>query len=336
MVQIRTKWHHIMELIDKNEVYLTAPYGSKAKHAQNYDIRKFDTLKSFLKDMDGLPRFVVSRELMELAGKPTYTESLLDMKQAGVLNMPFAAQTVEFEWQDSHQIVMLRDLRQRQQQAYSWEMTSDFDVENLVTEMGWDFYAVRMSVEKDEQGEYFVMSPSVCYLQINHADNASEEDKAKWKHKKRERAWIRMNANPHGLFTDNPKIDELVQATWQKDGGTAFYAACATYLLINTAGVEKEVIETEKINRQRRSSGKVLIPQHTYLRIGRVYRSASSEESDEYIPRKSPRPHWRRGHLRNVRYGEGRQLIKQQFIHAKLVAFHGNAAPSTPDYRVSK
>jgi hypothetical protein len=336
MVQIRTKWHHVMDLIDKDEVYLTAPSGGKAKHVENYGIKKLDTLKAFLKDISDLPRFVVSRELMELAGKPTYTESMLDMKQAGVLNMPFAAQTVEFEWKNSHQIVMLRDLRQHSKNVYTWEIEAAVDTEKLATEMGWDFYAVRMSVEKDKDGEYFVVSPSVCYLQINHADEAPEDTKAKWKRKKGERAWIRMNANPHDLFAGDSELAKLTEATWQKDSGTAFYAACATYLLINTAGVAKEVIETEKINRQRRNSGKTLIPTHTYLRIGRVYRSASSDETDEYIPRKSPRPHWRRGHLRNVRYGEGRQLIKQQFIHAKLVAFHGDAKPTTPDYRVSK
>ncbi len=106
--------------------------------------------------------------------------------------------------------------------------------------------------------------------------------------------------------------------------------------MMSTAGVKKEVIEApEKLNKKRAESNKPPIPRHTYIRIGHVYRSDKGNETDEYIPRKSPRPHWRRGHLKMVHYGPGRASVRQKYIQPKLVAYHGpQPEPEAPEYTV--
>lgn len=342
MTIIRTKWHHILPLIEKDEVYLTAPKGGKSKHYSEYGL-KIPVLKRFLSDLENLPHFVVDKELLMLATKGEFTESMLDMKQAGVLRLPFSAMVVEFKFDGSestrshHSIVMLRDLHATSDR-YHWENAED--LRHLQDKEKYDFYGIRMSVEADKDGEYFVLSPCVIHQQINDVNDVPPAERLTAvitdKKSMKDRSWIKMYPSSLALMPDSPKNEELISAVWKKDGGTCFYAASAAYLLMNTEGVAKEVIDTERINKQRKKNGKTIIPEYTYLHIGRVYRSDKSEQSDEYIARRSPRPHWRRGHIRRVRYGAGRALLKQHFFPAKLVAYHGDHTPKSPDYIVTK
>lgn len=322
---IRTRWHYVMPLVDADEVYLTAPSDGRALHWSEYNCEP-KKLKALLRQTGDLPRFVIDRELLELAQKMEYSKSLLDMKKAGVLRLPFPALTVEFEHETgAHEIVLLRDAHH--EGVFPWEEGADKNEHLPLLEQAGDpdidYYGIRLSIEKDEGGHYLTVSPSVVMSGVSEGENGEP--------------WVKITGFGSEIAPSNPKTEALINKTYRKDAGNVFYAACAAYLLMATAGVSKEVIETKKINRTRLSNGKPAIPKHTYIRIGHVYRSESSSTSDKYEARRSPRPHWRRGFNRRTYYGVGRKQMKWTYFPPMLVAYHGDVAKAKqPSYVVSK
>lgn len=313
MQTIRTKWHRILPLIDADEVYLTAADAGSAPPWSKLAPDKAG-FRSLIQAAGELPHFVIDRELIELATDTEYQKSLYDMKRGGVLKMPYPSMVVEFPGRTAGQqvITILND--GPPPPGYPSPESHD----QFLTK---DFYGMRMSVDRDDGGEYLVVGPSVLYIEIEQRD---------------EEPWIGMAALPNGLFPKSNDLNQHVSKTYHRDVGGVLFAATAAYLLMRTAGVEREVVETDKINRKRVTAGKPPVPRHTYVKIGRVYRSAASERSDEYVPRRSPRPHWRRGHLRTVHHGPGRSQTKEVFIYPKLVAYHADAEAPRPDYVVKR
>lgn len=308
MQPIRTKWHRLNPLIDAESVYLTAPKGGLSQPFTGHR----EELKEFLGQLGKLPKFVVAPELVDIANDADFRRSLLDMKRAGVMRLPFPAMVVEYPREGGHMIIVLRDLKAGG--TNSWEDPS-------FVGGGQDLYGLAFRIHQDKKGEYLVVPGSASHMSIE--DRGGEP-------------WIRFAAGTAFLPITDPAHSYLVQNTYLKDSADVFWAACAAYLLMSTRGVEKEVIDTTRINKKRLLSNREPIPRHTYIHIGRVYRSASSDQSDEYLPRRSPRPHWRRGHAKAVRYGPGREKVKEVYIQPKLVAFVGEVEPAAPEYTVSR
>lgn len=313
---IRTKFHHIQALIDKEEVYFTAPIDGTATLVRDVFPGK-DVVHSFsehLKRIEQIPHFVIDDDLIDIALKKESLLSIMDMKKAGVLRLPFPRMLVECTGDNGRggkktDFISLEDIHLSDQNQET--------VKEMVAK-GMDVYGYSMTIDHDPEGAYLVVSPASIFIGTQDKDGEP---------------WISINALTIG---EDEKLDKMTGEVYKKVGGYIYRAAVAAYLLMNTDGVEREVIDTDKINRKRRNNGKPTIPRHTYIYIGRVYRSGASVESDEYIPRKSPRPHWRRGHLKSVRYGPGREKIKDVYIKPKLVAYKGDLEPQVPEYIVKK
>jgi hypothetical protein len=316
MTMIRTKWHRLKPLVDEGVVYWTAMPGEKCMPWDDLSTMTMAKLYDMVATLGALPKFVIDPELINMMKDDDYQRSLLDMKTADVLRLPFPACIVEVEGESgTHAFVLLRDL-----QAEGLLPFEDRSILALKQEAV--FYAVVWLLHKDEDGEYLVFSPSVLNLDVAAAADPNDG----------------MNLKVSGFASPFTKQDdkawELCQATARKDAGWAYRALFAALLLLNTKGIKKEVIECERLNRKRTASGKPPIPRHTYITIGRVYRSAGGEAADDYLPRKSPRPHWRRGHLRHIRIGKGRTATKPVFIEGRLVSLASDTAIEAPTYMV--
>jgi hypothetical protein len=318
---VRTKWHHLRKLVLDDEVYITAPQGGRANHWSflHPNVPAFGYL---LTEFGKLPRFVVDSDVLELVMRDKYQQSLLDMKRAGVMRLPFPAMMIEFQYGTGHHIVMLRDLGDDTSQA--WEM--GIDKEKLGS-LGHEhpFYGIVMRVEKDEHGEYVVLGPSHIGIDVEQREGEP---------------YIGLGGFGLAIFECAHKLlNETVEKTWTKDGGSIFRALAAAMLVMHTEGVKREVVECDKINRARIKSHKPIIPRHVVLSIGKVYRSRDADaRPEDYDKRRSPIPHWRRGHLRNVRYGEGREKVRPKYIPPRLVAFKEfeTIDPPAKTYQVQK
>jgi hypothetical protein len=184
-------------------------------------------------------------------------------------------------------------------------------------------YGWVLRIEYDQDGDYVVMSPSITALDIEEPPNSGP--------------LLQIAVQPLGMITNgtDPAVELLIQETWEKDTGAIWRALATSLLVMHTEGVEREVIECSKMNRKRQSNGKRPIPDHTYLRIGKVYRSHFSLASDEYVARKSPRPHWRKGHIRHLKRGD---IVRKVYINPRLIAWRDymDAPKANKEYVVSK
>lgn len=350
MQTIRTKWHHLKSLIAADRVYLTCRKGQLAQHWSEFGGSAGSTLSRMLEAVKDLPKFIIASELVDLARASDYELSMLDMKRAGVLRFPYPALIMEWSRKSettgrmNHSIVMLRDMHHPEPFAWEMEEVANFKYEG--SEPGSekpDFYGFRMSIEHDPGSggeDYLTVSPSLVFMSIERGPPHPTSAEAKYIDAKGVtpgEPWVRLSAFGAGLFPWNDKLNSHVEQSFQVDGGAIFRAAIGAYLTMNTAGVEREVIDTQRINKKRDGTAKPHVPSHTYIHIGRVYRSENDSRGDKYDPKRSPRPHWRRGHTRGVRYGEKRLLIKQMYFPGRLVAFSGvGPLPSSPNYTVMK
>ena len=92
-------------------------------------------------------------------------------------------------------------------------------------------------------------------------------------------------------------------------------------LLLNTRGVEKEVVKCERLNRSRARQGHRPVPDHTVIRIGHVYDRSGHATSVGGGGREPMPVHWRRGHTRLQRIGHGRTQTKLVYIEPCLVNY---------------
>jgi hypothetical protein len=312
---IHTKWHRLRELIDADEVYLTAPKGGKAQHISEFG-GDLPYIQGLITQFDNLPKFVVDPELQTIVRKGEFHKSMLDMKRAGVMRLPFPVMIVELPSimrSSTQSIVVLRDLADKAN--WPWEQNPELE---FIDGVPAEFYGLVFRVLKDEDGEYAVFGSTVIKMAIEEKDGDP---------------WLRLSGSGYELCPSSEKFEQLVKATYQKDAAEVFQALASALLLMSTAGVTKEVIEVTRLNRKREEANKIPIPKHTFIKIGHVYKHAAGDEKEEYVPRRSPRPHWRRGHNRHVHFGPKFSQIKLKFIPARLVAFHGDTDPAEPSQK---
>jgi hypothetical protein len=323
--QIRTKWHKLLPLIDANEVYLTSAPGKKARHWSEFGPNPA-LAKQFIGLMDRLPKFVIADQLLPLTDGEKFQQSLADMKTAGVLRLPYPAMIVEFNsGLKTRSIVMLRD--NRSEERFPWEPPArSAEVNPLSDEnmLDKDFYGCVFRIEHDSDGEYLVLAPGVVAMSIEANEGAP---------------WLKIWADLHDLCTPSAELNDLLGATYSKDSGVLWRALSSALLIITTEGTKREVIDCERINRTRGGkSGKPLVPAHTYISIGRVYRSSEGEESDEYTPRLFT-PRWRRGYLQPVRFGPGWSQRRVDYIPPRWIdakGHHEEAPGPFKEYHVNK
>lgn len=99
-------------------------------------------------------------------------------------------------------------------------------------------------------------------------------------------------------------------------------------LMLNIQGVDRETIQTDRLNRQRAAKGKPRIPTHSVMRIGHVYDSsgrAHSVGAGRHMP-----VHFRAGHARRQHYGPGNAEVKIVYIPPTLVNFRPGVEITQP------
>lgn len=334
MATVRSKIHRAMELVAADEVFLPATSEFQifahddSYRAQHWDKYKPDKqyLKDWLITISHLPCFVIDDSLRKmLVGRSdSINRSLLELKEAGLLALPFEQQVIEFDYVTRNgstvrPIVAMTDLHVARERILS--QTPDPSMREIIADEKFDCAAELVIVEKDQHGEYLVWVPLVMFMGVVRGEN--------------DEPWIRtVSWRLDGAFANDKEVEALVKQIKRRFFHTVFHALVSASLLYYTQGIEKEVVDCERLNKARKKKGAPDIPAHTYIYIGRVYRSAKSDDSasERFDVRKSPIPHWRRAHVRSVRYGQGRKQVKFVRIEARMVAWDGKGPePSLPE-----
>lgn len=301
-MQIHTKFHKLMELLETDEIYFTAASGNNAEHYTDYNV-KIDEIRQNIKEILEVPKFVFDNELIGLAVADEFCKSMYDMKTAELLHLPFNSVLVEFngslDFKNENWPLTRKGTLDR-----AFVMLSD----TFANMLGSDVMGTVISINEDYRGQYLVASPSIITIELEF--------------NKEKGPYLKMTGVPNPWFHNYEKANQLTGKTFQKDANYIAIAWFLVLLMMTTKGVEKEMIEPVKLNKQRTKQGKVSIPKHIYLKIGHVYQKDGT--ALKYDSRKSPRPHWRRGHLHKFRYGKGRTEVKEMFVRPMLVAYHGD------------
>lgn len=107
----------------------------------------------------------------------------------------------------------------------------------------------------------------------------------------------------------------------------AAFATAVALLMLNTKGIEKELLQPVALNEAREKRGMPAIPRHTVMRIGTVVDALGRERSfseSRHMPL-----HLRAGHVRHQVCGKGRADRKLVYIPPTLVNFN----PAEPDHK---
>lgn len=107
------------------------------------------------------------------------------------------------------------------------------------------------------------------------------------------------------------------------DGTAVGLAVMMALLMLNVKGIEKRVVEVNRLNKQRMKSSKPRIPSHTVIHIGTIYdRSGKGVRYVDGGPSgRKMRVHMRRGHARHQACGEGMTERKWVYIPPVLVNY---------------
>lgn len=161
---------------------------------------------------------------------------------------------------------------------------------------------------KEDQGSFSALAGSV------HGDLAAEVDPFPYK----------MGVVDAGVLVSSSEGKS--HAAWMRTAGVTLAIAL---LMLNIQGVEKEVIDPSRLNRQRAANGKPRVPRHVVVRIGHVY-GRNGEKIGHGRGRTLP-VHLRAGHTRRQHFGEGNTHTRFVFIPPVLVNFKPGAVAPVPN-----
>lgn len=306
---VRTKWHRVLELLDAGEVYTFAPDTGKAIHHEDagLDLTK---LRELFTQTDEAPKFVVDQRLGSIAIEADFPNLMLEMKNANVLRLPYPYLWVEGMASNGTPVFSFLEDGARYKDLPSDQQPPP----------GVDIGGMSMAINRDDSGEYLCVSPSWVWTVLGSDPKDGE-------------ASLKFIAQQADWYTG---AGDVVEHTYMKSAKNAGWAWFTIMMLTGTKGVVQDLVSVPKLNKQRTKSGKHPIPDHIFVRIGHVYqRDGSTKVYDE---RKSPVPHWRRGHTRRVRVGPGRSETRVVYIAPMIVAWHpgDGPQPKVREYVVTK
>lgn len=107
-------------------------------------------------------------------------------------------------------------------------------------------------------------------------------------------------------------------------------------LMLNTKGIEKEVIEVPaRFNKKRQARNKPPIPKHSIVHIGTIYRRDGTAIKRDGRGGWHMPMHWRCGYTRRQHFGVGREDERMVFIPPCIVNFKPEEnAPTAPKRKI--
>jgi len=322
---IKTKFHHVLDLVQEGKYSLTQRTEESFDHIRK--VRSWiepEALRSLLDLTKIAPKFYIDDELYASLPADDIEASLGAMVQAGVPILPYPQQLIEFDDEG--------------------KTRTGARVRNLVLLMGssnaeYPYVAfVTRLIHGGSVKDMVFFSACRIFMAIKISDGTEEDGKGG--KAAAGTPFVSCQVTPTTLLDDvaapQAEMKALARRDFHLDAEVSTIALGIAAVLLNTRGIKKERIDTQRINRKRASSGKALVPEHTVIRIGHVYgRDGQAVGVSSGGGRKPTRVHWRRAHIRGIRYGKGREKVRYELIHAVLVNYQDGDEVPVPRARVA-
>lgn len=305
---IRTRLHKVWECVERGSYSITQRYRDPDSDPKSLrDIISRQKLLNAVWAMMRVPHYYFEPNLCEIMQEEGTTDSLKAMFEAKVTRLPFPEMVIEYD---------------EPEKTRGGGVVRNFIVlgerpQSLVVGNEEVFHPYRCTILRHvmapDHHDMVLVSPAEVLIAF---DAEAGDEKTFGFH-------YGMLECP---YLDRSKIsDERMQRLLSRDvdldSAIAGEALSMATLLLNTRGIQKTVIEPSRLNKAREKKGQAKIPTHTVIRIGHVYAKDGSSQVYDPTGRKHTRVHWRKGHTRTQRYGQGLTQAKLVFIEPCLVNY---------------
>lgn len=214
--------------------------------------------------------YVVDRPVLDLLLREDVSKSLTALLECGMARLPVSPMTIEYEASpDHHEFVCLEEITSTKVAAYM------------------------ATLDNRTNQALAVMRP----ITVEISSRASPEET-------RNLVDLFPNQSPKNgagfIFDGVPPHDKGARVIV----GTITVALQLAYLMLNTMGIEREVVEAPvALNKSRIAKGKPPIKRHCIVHIGRIYKRDGTHVDATGATGRSMPMHIRQAHVRHVPYG---------------------------------
>jgi len=262
--------------------------------------------------------YVVDDEVMTLirSSRESIHTAYNEVIKAGILSLPRDNVVVEFYHEQVHFIVWLYKSSNSIHSNVAFIVSrnavnsSENTLKELVIDTGYENNISALFGEY-KRSILFINNGNIIFSHVPDKDFPIRDD------------MIGVDISTIGKV-DNKDFGNLVV-------GAAVSALIFCTIMLNTTGIEKEEKEHSKLNKSRIRKNKHEIPPYRYYYLNEKWSNKVNGKSDggKGVPK---RVHWRRAHVRHVRYGEGRTLKRLILVEGMLI----NAGNGVEDTRPIK
>jgi len=303
---IRTKWHKVLEAL--KEGHLIFPLGEE-EYIQARELDEFipDMFDVLIKGMNDSPKYYLQDELSQILERADCVKSVMAMQEAGIMRLPYPLLTVEHV---QKQITWF---------THVWETQTDRKEE-------YPFIAQSIGLfSYPDHGDWIMVNP----MTIAISKPFWEENYAMSNYT------ALMPGFLHDWYNYNCPAEEMMESCITVVKMGVFTAL----LLLNTRGVEKEVVTPQslrKLNRNREKRKRPSIPAHIILRVGHVYdRKGNAIRFVDQEGHKRQPLHWRSGYTATRWVGKGRKESRIVYVEPYIVNYAGaDEDKPAPTYEV--
>lgn len=234
--------------------------------------------------------YVIDSAVLELLNREDVSRSISAIIEADIARLPMNPMVIEFEpIEGYHDFVYLE------------EHLADDGIQHILAWVGLYFAETKSSIVNDFPLPFMIRHKQLVVPEIQMGHILEDTSRLSQR-----------------------TIDTAEETKLQLDNSvaSAIIAIELAFLMLNTKGIEKEIIQVTALNKHREKKGKVRIPTHTVVHIGTIYRRDGSAIRN--IPGATGRHmpmHFRQAYTRRQHFGPENSETKMIFIPACIVNF---------------
>lgn len=312
MDDIRTRWHRAVEAVEAGQVSIKIAKG-KNPYPLLKGSQEYQDLLGLFAIIDEVPKYYIEPSLMEIMERKDVVLSLQAMFEANITALPYPVVLVEVDGSAALPGVRVRNFVVLSERPESVQRMP-------YEEVNHPFRANLFRLAESGGVDTVQLSPATLWLAF--IPDADDHDGGK-------------GFGTHYMTSAAPYVPpslnaaQAIQETNMRDFHVCREALDAMIVLLNTRGINKELVEPKRLNRARAKQRKRAVPSHTVLRVAHVY---SHDGKRKEVPGWSQRFHIRPAYINHYWYGPRKDPDNPPVRRSRLVqSYMVNYDPANPD-----